>query len=118
MPKPARYVIIIVISLLCTTAFPNDLLFEHLTTAQGLSSNKVSAILQDRSGYLWVGTRTGLDLYDGYELVQYHHTNSDSSLLADNRVLDIIEDDNGSLWVATGHGLTHLSSDARSASHF
>jgi len=118
MTSKASFIAILVFAALSAAAFSSDFLFEHLTSAQGLSSNKVSAILQDRSGYLWIGTRNGLNLYDGYEFIHYHYTNSDSSILADNRVLDIIEDNDGSLWIATGHGLTHLSCDAKSASHF
>ena len=43
--------------------------FRHLTIADGLSQNAVSAILQDRRGFMWFGTKDGLNRYDGYQFV-------------------------------------------------
>ena len=43
--------------------------FRHLTIADGLSQNAVSAIVQDRRGFMWFGTKDGLNRYDGYTFI-------------------------------------------------
>lgn len=45
---------------------------ERLTIADGLSSNKASDIVQDYRGFLWIGTSSGLDRYDGAVLTPFH----------------------------------------------
>ena len=45
--------------------------FEHLTTRDGLSQSTVMSVLQDSQGFLWLGTESGLDRYDGYSIREY-----------------------------------------------
>lgn len=40
--------------------------FQHLNAEQGLSHNIVNCVIQDRRSYIWIGTRKGLDRYDGH----------------------------------------------------
>ena len=81
-----------------------DLRFTHLTTNDGLSQSYVNAILQDRRGFMWFGTRDGLNRYDGNDFVVYKHSPSDAGSLAANFIEDLKEDDQGYLWVATLSG--------------
>jgi ligand-binding sensor domain-containing protein len=78
--------------------------FEHLGTAQGLSQNTVHCILQDHQGFLWFGTQTGLNKYDGYNFTAYQYDVFDSTSLSDNVVQSIFEDHAGTLWVGTARG--------------
>ncbi len=48
-----------------------DLRFGHLTIDDGLSRSWVYSVLRDSRGFLWVGTRGGLDRYDGERVVSY-----------------------------------------------
>ncbi len=41
-------------------------LFKHLEVSDGLSNNSVNTIYKDRDGFMWFGTTTGLNRYDGY----------------------------------------------------
>ena len=78
-----------------------DLKFTHLTTNDGLSQNNVTAILQDRRGFMWFATRDGLNRYDGNTFVVYKHNPNDVDSLSANYLQDLMEDDQGYLWIAT-----------------
>jgi ligand-binding sensor domain-containing protein len=82
-----------------------DLKFTHLTTNEGLSQSYVTAILQDRRGFMWFATRGGLNRYDGNTFVAYKHNPSDPGSLSSNFIQDLIEDDHGYLWMATNTGV-------------
>ncbi len=82
----------------------NSLKFEHLTVEDGLSQGTVYAILQDNRGFMWFGTRFGLNRYDGYKFRSFNTDPNDLTSLPGYRVLDLLEDHNGSLWAATEMG--------------
>lgn len=70
--------------------------FDHITQNQGLSSNSVLSILQDKKGFLWVGTEFGLNRYDGHSFRIYQPPSIPS-----NVVTSICEDKNENLWIGT-----------------
>ncbi|HUI90092.1 MAG TPA: two-component regulator propeller domain-containing protein [Anaerolineales bacterium] len=82
--------------------------FENISTEQGLSQATVNAILQDRQGFLWLGTEGGLNQYDGYSFTVFKHDPDDSASLSDNIVEALYEDENGSIWIGTSRGLDEL----------
>ena len=75
--------------------------FKKLTVKDGLSQSAVSSIIQDRFGFLWVGTRDGLNRYDGYTFKQYYHQPKDTNSLPGNIIGAISLDPQKNLWVAT-----------------
>ena len=86
-------------------ALVEDLRFTHLTTNDGLSQGYVTAILQDRKGFVWLATRDGLNRYDGNAFVVYKNNPNDPGSLSSNFIQDLIEDDHGYLWIATNTGV-------------
>ncbi|HEY6435388.1 MAG TPA: two-component regulator propeller domain-containing protein, partial [Ignavibacteriaceae bacterium] len=56
--------------------------FANLTTKNGLSNNKVNAILQDKIGFIWFGTEDGLNCFDGYEFKVFRNNPSDSNSIS------------------------------------
>jgi ligand-binding sensor domain-containing protein/signal transduction histidine kinase len=86
----------------------NDLLFEHLTPKQGLSHRTVTSVLQDREGFIWLGTRDGLNRFDGYGFAHYEHDPTDSGSLSNNQVKCLYQDRSGTLWIGTEGGLNQL----------
>ena len=73
-----KYVSTIVYLILCfvQTSKSQDLKFRKITSNQGLSHNTVYAITQDEKGFMWFGTREGLNRYDSYQIKNYYINNS------------------------------------------
>lgn len=78
--------------------------FKHLEVSDGLSNNSVNTICKDRDGFMWFGTTTGLNRYDGYTFKIYQHAENDPGSLPDNYITDIVEIPDGRFWVNTGRG--------------
>ena len=93
----------------CLTAFaaPSDLplRFEQLNVEQGLPQESALAMLQDRQGFIWIGTVAGLARYDGYTLTAFKNRADDPHSLSDNFVSALYQDESGQLWVGTRGGL-------------
>ena len=99
---------------LLARAQTDDIYFEHLTVADGLSQNSVHAIVQDTEGYLWFATQDGLNRYDGYNFLVYRHQTDDTGIptaqasLSSSTVWSLYEDRAGTLWAGTDNGLNRL----------
>ena len=76
----------------------------RLENSSGLSHNTVYCIHQDRLGFMWFGTRYGLNRFDGHEYRIYHNTNT-PGCIGYEYITDIEEDAEGYLWVGTGKGV-------------
>ena len=87
-----------------TLARGSSLRFEHLTIEHGLSQNTVMAIVQDRDGYMWLGTEDGLHRYDGYRFTVYRNDPEKPHSLSDNFITSIMQARDGAIWVGTGAG--------------
>ncbi|MEY4190189.1 MAG: hypothetical protein RIR17_925, partial [Planctomycetota bacterium] len=73
--------------------------FDHLTLADGLSQSSVNCLLQDRSGFLWIGTNDGLNRFDGFRFKVYKNIRRDSTSIPGNHIDRIWEDSLGHLWI-------------------
>ncbi len=78
--------------------------FEHISVERGLSHSAVNAIIQDSKGFLWVGTRNGLNRYNGYSFTVYERDPRDSSSLLSDQILSLYEDHLGTIWIGTDEG--------------
>ncbi len=93
-----------------TTVTAQEVRFEQVTVDDGLSNNGITAVLEDSRGYLWVGTRQGLNRYDGYGVRVYQHIPGDTTSLSDDWIFRLHEGRDGMLWVGTwGGGLNRLT---------
>jgi len=97
---------ILLIFLLTLVTYPQNakLNFKHLTSDNGLSQNFISSILQDKKGFMWFGTKDGLNRYDGYSFIVYQHNPFDSATISANYITALFEDSRGYIWVGTLNG--------------
>lgn len=77
----------------------NILKFDRIGLEQGLSDNVVNCMLQDRQGFIWFGTRDGLNRYDGYTFIVYRPDFRNPGSISDVAVECILEDREGRLWM-------------------
>jgi len=83
---------------------PTNLRFRQYGTQDGLSRSEVQCIYQDKQGFMWFGTRDGLNRYDGYKFNVYKKKPNNRNALSSNDIQSIIEDKNKHLWIATSDG--------------
>ncbi len=80
--------------------------FNRLTIYNGLSQNMVHCLTQDYLGYMWFGTKDGLNRYDGYTFKIYKSDLFDPASICDNQINYLYEDDKHNLWIGTRKGLS------------
>ena len=88
-----------------------ELVFDHLNEKNGLSQNYVNCLLQDREGFLWIGTQDGLNRYDGKEFRVFRHFAADTASLSSSYIHCLFEDEKGQLWVGTQFGLNRFDAE-------
>jgi ligand-binding sensor domain-containing protein/signal transduction histidine kinase len=81
----------------------SNLRFEHLT-GNGLSDNDINCFLQDRQGFMWIGTNDGLNRYDGYNFKVYKPDALSKFSLSSAQINCLYEDKNGLIWIGTANG--------------
>ncbi|GAB3910067.1 two-component regulator propeller domain-containing protein [Larkinella knui] len=93
--------------LLVPAAFgqPDGQTFSHLGVEEGLSQSSVYAIAQDTNGFMWFGTRDGLNRYDSRRVLVYKNQSGNPQSLPANTVNSLLLDQAGRLWVGTTKGL-------------
>lgn len=100
-----KIVTLLIITLLAVSAFSQtvstDFHFRHFSVENGLSSNTVRALIQDKQGFLWIGTDEGLNRYDGTSIQQYQYTQGGSNA---NYISTLYEND-GKIWIGTDNGV-------------
>ncbi|GAB3508953.1 hypothetical protein GCM10027341_45420 [Spirosoma knui] len=85
---------------------PAQFEFRHIQEKDGLSFNAVNCFLQDRDGFLWVGTLDGLNRYDGDNFIRFKSRKGDANSLPHNTVWALCEDREGNIWMTTETGIS------------
>lgn len=75
--------------------------------SEQLTQNTVTSIIQDKHGFLWIGTRGGLNKYDGINMVTYEYELDEPGGLESGYVWTMFEDSKGRLWIGTFGGGLH-----------
>lgn len=92
--------------------------FKNLSVQNGLSQNTVNAILQDKQGFMWFGTKDGLNRYDGLSFRKFKHDDRTRRSIGNNFITALYEDAKGNIWVGTDVGLYIYNPEKDSFRHF
>jgi diguanylate cyclase (GGDEF)-like protein len=100
-------------------ALGTNMRFSRLGLEEGLAQSSVSSILQDRQGYIWMGTEDGLHRYDGYSFRIFRNDPEDPGSISESQIYALHEDRAGNIWVGTlNGGLNRFDPIAGTFSHF
>lgn len=91
--------------------------FKQITTDDGLSTNEVLKVFQDREGFLWFATRYGLCRYDGYQVSVYKSGMNAPGLLTDNNVY-CFADSGDHLWIGSREGVNLFDKRSGEIRHY
>ena len=96
----------------------NNSAFKHLNVEHGLSQSSVLSITQDARGFLWFGTRFGLNKYDSRSFKIYKHDDNDpSSLINSESLSSILSAKDGSLWIGSPWGINKYNEEQDNFDH-
>lgn len=92
--------------------------FRQLSTRNGLPTSMIHCVAQDETGFIWLGTYTGLYRYDGYEARPYKNDASRPMLMPVGEVPALLADQQGSLWIGTQEGLCRMTLATGAVKHY
>jgi ligand-binding sensor domain-containing protein len=103
--RPTHLVLALCLYANLVTAQPLSFNFQKVTTAQGLNKGGITAISEDKYGYVWLGTSNGLNRYDGYGVKVYEHRFRDTTSLMPSGIRYAYCDSEGRFWISFMNGL-------------
>jgi signal transduction histidine kinase/ligand-binding sensor domain-containing protein/DNA-binding response OmpR family regulator len=84
-----------------TKAYQTKLQFRHIDVEKGLSSNTVNNIIQDKKGFIWIGTDEGLDRIDGTTIKAFKIESDFTKFSMSSVVMLYLQDSNGNIWTSS-----------------
>lgn len=81
------------------------LFFRNISIEKGLSQNSILSVARDRFGFLWFGTESGLNKFDGYGFTVYVPSETNPDSLSNSWINALLVDRHGNIWVGTENGL-------------
>lgn len=86
---------------LCLQSFSQEREYQFATIdiQQGLSNNQVNCVFKDSKGFMWFGTMSGLNRYDGYGFKVFRHDDTDTASILDDNIVKVFEGPSNKLWI-------------------
>lgn len=106
---------------ICTVSMAfgqSNVVFNHLSIFDGLSQATVNTIIQDEDDVIWLGTRDGLNRYDGYNFKIYKYDLRNQKSISNNNIKVAYEDKVGDLWIGTDNGLNRFNKKTETFERF
>lgn len=101
-----RLILFLLVSANCCISAAQPFGFTNYTTKEGLSSNYIAAVAQDKNGFLWIGTRNGLNRFDGNAFDPFYNNPQQPRSLASNEIQALHIDRQQRLWIGSVGGLS------------
>lgn len=83
------------------SAQPKTIILKRYTASNGLSDNQVTCMLRDKQGFLWIGTKDGLNRWDGRDFYVFRHDDNNIHSLNGNYITSLAYDNDSMLWIGT-----------------
>jgi signal transduction histidine kinase/ligand-binding sensor domain-containing protein/DNA-binding response OmpR family regulator len=101
-----RYTVILIFLLISSYTFAqqDQIQFSRIDLSNGLSHNQVNSILKDSKGFMWFGTLSGLNRFDGYQFKTFKHDAADTTSIVDDFITQIYELPDHKLYLETRSG--------------
>lgn len=106
IPKPKYYLLLVIFSFVSFLIVQSQekKIIEKINQKQGLSNSRITGIVKDEDGFIWISTQDGLNKYDGFNFEVFQKKNSN---ISSNDITHIIRDSKNRIWVATlGGGIS------------
>lgn len=100
------FIFVILMQMFASLAYANT---GRLYTSNELTCNQIKVVVQDKYGFIWVGTNYGLNRFDGYTFTSYLCNPNDPTSIQDNGIVRLLPYDKESMYVATNNGLYRYS---------
>jgi ligand-binding sensor domain-containing protein len=119
MKTSKETILFLLLTLLLNEVVGQKIIFENYTTRSGLSDNNVISLLEDKQGFIWIGTDEGLNRYDGYSFKIYKYKPGVQKGLIHNNAKCLFQDKEGYIWIGShGGGLTRMNPVTEEFIHF
>ena len=96
----------------------NPSVFHRLLLGDFYSQNNISSIIQDKTGFMWFGTKAGLIKYDGYTFTKLQNVPEDKSSLSNNSINIVFQDSYSNIWIGTEEGVNRYNYGTQNFSRF
>ena len=109
-----RHLLTLLICIVCSmTAHAQNIYFNHLTPANGLSQISVNSVFADKGGTIWMATRMGLDCYNGNSIHVYSYDANNPHSLFCNNVRQVVGDGRHTIYLSCSEGVACLDVHTR-----
>ena len=108
--KKTTIILLLFISIF-TSSKAEQFYFSQYQVENGLSNNNIETIIQDNHGFIWIGTRDGLNRFDGYTFRTFRDTDEGPNPIGNNWILSLAIDNKGTLWIGTYMGMYKYNED-------
>lgn len=105
--------ILLAVYFLYTEASDFTVQFNRINFSESLPNTIIKRLFQDKDGYIWIGTESGIGRYDGYKLITIKSTAQNPTLLTSGNILCIEQDKDGHIWFGTDRGVNILDENRK-----